>query len=202
MTVIKKENSQNKKIFGSFDFVVLFILLPFFLIVCNMDEMFYENVDNLRLASGAALLVYVIKKIFSFCIYSGGGTLANLIAAATSLFLSYLLMFPIAGIIHLQVANQLPEYLFSLLVLTYVLYHVLYREKLETDNNLSWKERFARLTKSLLKLLLGGVVVGVVILLILKLFVVFFSIINISVGTFFNLFGMFIIWMFFAMLFL
>ena len=103
---------------------------------------------------------------------------------------------------HLKVTNQMPEYLFSLLVLTYVLYYVLYSEKLETDNNLSWKERLARLTKSLLKLLLGGVVVGVVILLILKLFVVFFSIINISVGTFFNLFGMFIIWMFFAMLFL
>ena len=30
MNVIKKENSQNKKLFGSFDFVVLGILLPFF----------------------------------------------------------------------------------------------------------------------------------------------------------------------------
>ncbi len=30
MTVIKEENSQNKKLFGSFDSVVLGIFLPFF----------------------------------------------------------------------------------------------------------------------------------------------------------------------------
>ena len=195
MPDIEKENSQYKALFGSFDFLVLAILLPFFLIVCTVDEMFYENIDNLRLASGVALLVYVMKKIFSFCIYSGNGIFTNLIAAAASMFLAYLFMFPLAGIMNLQVTNQLPEYLISLLVLAYVFYYILYSVKLEKDNNnMGWKERFAKLIKSLL----GWIAVGIAILLALKLIVEFFSIINISVGTFFNLFGMFIIWMFFA----
>lgn len=208
MTVIKKENSQNKKLFGSFDFVILGILLPFFLIVCAMDEMFYENVGSLRIASGAALLVYALKKIFSLCVYSGAGIFTKLIAATASMFLSYLLMFPLADIMHLRATNQLPEYLFSLLVLTYVIYNILYREKLEPGNaDLGWKEWFVKLVK----LIFEGIAVGIVIVLVSKLLVAFFSLIDISVGAFFNLLSVivifslaevFFIWLIFALLFL
>ena len=208
MTVIKKENSQNRKLFGSFDYVVLGIILPIFLIVCAMDEMLYENLDVLRLASGVILLVYAFKKIFLLCVYLGEGIFTKFIAATASMFLSYLLMFPLADIIHLRVTNQLPEYLFLLLVLTYVIYNILYREKLEPDNaNLDWKEWLAKL----IKLLLEGIAAGAVIVLVSKLLVVFFSLIDISVGTFFNLLSgivifnlaeVFFIWLFFALLFL
>ncbi len=173
-----------------------------------MDEMFYENLDVLRLASGVALLVYAFKKIFSVCVYSGEGIFTKLIAATASMFLSYLLMFPLADIMHLRVTNQLPEYLFLLLELTYFIYNILYREKLEPGNaNLGWKEWLVKL----IKFLLEGIVAGVVIVLISKLLIVFFSLIDISVGTFFNLFSViiifnlaevFFIWLCFALLFL
>lgn len=190
MPDIREENSQGKALFGVFDFVALTILLPFFLLVCNMDEMFYENLGDLRLASGVVLLVYALKKIFSFCVYSGDGIFTNLIAAATSMFLSYLLMFPLANIMHLQVTNQLPEYLFLLLVLTYVIYNILYREKLKLGNaDLGWEEWLAKL----IKLLLEGIATGVVIVLISKLLGAFFSLIDISVGTFFNLLSIIVI---------
>lgn len=208
MTVIKKENSQNKKLFGSFDFLVLGILLPLFLIVCALDEMFYDNLDVLRLASGVALLIYALKKIFSFCVYSGEGFFTKLIAATASMFLSYLLMFPLADIMHLRVTNQLSEYLFLLLLLTYVIYNILYREKLEPGKaNLGWKEWLA----ILIRLFLEGIAAGVVIVLITKLLGAFFSLIDISVGTFFNLLSVivifnlaevFFIWLLFALLFL
>lgn len=207
MPDIKNGNLQGKKIFGKFDFVAIAILLPPFFIVCSMDEMFYENIDVLRLTLGAVLLVYAIKKLFTFCIYLGDGTLANLIAAATSMFLSYLFMFPLATILHLQVTNQLREYLFLLLVLTYVIYNIFYSEKLKPGNtDLNWKEWLAKL----IKLFLKGVVAGVAMLLALKLIIALvsfifsfaFSLINISVSSFFNLFGAFLIWMLFWAFFL
>ena len=173
-----------------------------------MDEMFYENLDVLRLASGAALLVYALKKIFSLCVYSGEGVFTKLIAATASMFLSYLLMFPLADIMHLRVPNQLSEYLFSLLVLTYVIYNILYREKLEPGyGGLSWKRWFIKI----IKLLLEGIAAGAVIILVSKLFVAFFSLIDISVSAFFNLLSVIVIfslaevffmWLIFALLFL
>ncbi len=190
MPEIKEENSRNKVLFHTFDYVVLTILLLSFFIVCSVDEMFYENVGDLRLVLGAALLFYVVKKIFSFCVYSGDGVLAELIAATTSMFLSYLVMFPLAGIMRLQLTNQLPEYLFSLLVLTYVIFNILYREKLNPGNDdLGWKDWFAKL----ITLLLKGIAAGVVIVLVLKLLVAIFSLIDISVGTFFNVLSMILI---------
>lgn len=199
MHASKKENSQGKALFGSFDFLVLSILLPFFLIVSTVDEMFYENVDYLRLASGAILLFYVIKKIYLFCVSSGDGILTNLIASATSMFLSYLFMFPLAGIMNLKVPDQLLEYIFSLLVIAYVFYNIFYAEKLKTGNiHLGWK---GWCTKSI-KILFQGVAAGVALILVLKLAIAFFSLINISVATFFNLFGVVFIVMIFSALLL
>ena len=93
-------------------------------------------------------------------------------------------------------------------MLTYVIYNILYREKLEPGNaDLGWKEWFAKL----IKLLLEGIAAGAVIVLVSKLLVVFFSLIDISVGAFFNLLSVVVIlglaevlfiWLIFALLFL
>ena len=72
-------------------------------------------------------------------------------------------------------------------------------EKLKTGNiHLGWK---GWCTKSI-KILFQGVAAGVALILVLKLAIAFFSLINISVATFFNLFGVVFIVMIFSALLL